>query len=33
MFFLKMQPKSKQIADFAAVEWRLELTFHGSQKK
>ena len=33
MFFLKMQPRSKWIADFAAVEWRLELTVHGSQEK
>ena len=33
MFFLKMQLRSKRIAEFAAVEWRLELTFHGSQEK
>jgi hypothetical protein len=33
MFFLQMHPRSKRIAGFAAVEWRLELTFHGSQEK
>jgi hypothetical protein len=33
MFFLKIQPKAKRIADFAAIEWRLGPTFHGSQEK
>jgi len=33
MFFLKMQLRSKRIAGFAAIEWRLGLIFHGSQEK